>query len=99
MSTYGKSITLLCCLVLLLAAAIGAYSLAIAFISSAHYDRGIVLAEQGKLDEAIAAYREAIAIDAGNADAHVNLYRAVNAARPGSRRAGLVGGQASVHDQ
>ncbi|MEL6814880.1 MAG: tetratricopeptide repeat protein [Cyanobacteria bacterium J06598_3] len=39
----------------------------------AAYNQGNALAEQGKVDEAIAAYQRAIAINPSNADAHYNL--------------------------
>jgi tetratricopeptide (TPR) repeat protein len=38
-----------------------------------HYIRGNLLRSQRKLDEAVAAYRKAIAIDPGYAEAHCNL--------------------------
>ena len=38
-----------------------------------HYNRGNALARQGKLDEAIAAYREALSLDPSHADAKANL--------------------------
>lgn len=41
----------------------------------AHYNLGIVLSEQGKTDQAIEHYREAIALRADYAEAHYNLAR------------------------
>ncbi len=41
--------------------------------AAAHFNRGVALANQGKLDEAIAAYREAIRLNPDIAEAHVNL--------------------------
>jgi tetratricopeptide (TPR) repeat protein len=41
--------------------------------STAHSNLGVVLASQGKLEEAIQNYREALRIDPANAEAHNNL--------------------------
>ena len=40
---------------------------------TAHSNLGIVLQAHGRLDEAIVAYRRAIALDPGHANAHSNL--------------------------
>src|SRR5262249_650926 len=41
----------------------------------AHYNLGIVFSEQGKTDQAIDQYRQALALRAGYAEAHYNLGR------------------------
>ena len=43
----------------------------------AHYNRGVDLQEQGKLEEAVAEYRTAIRLNPGYAEAHVNLGHAL----------------------
>ena len=45
--------------------------------ADAHYNLGFALGDQGKLDEAIAAYREAIRLKPGYAEAHNNLGNAL----------------------
>jgi serine/threonine-protein kinase len=44
----------------------------------AHYNLGHALSEQGKLDEAIAAYRRALDLDPKDAAAHINLGAALD---------------------
>lgn len=43
------------------------------FYAKAHYNVGVVLAEKGRADEAIAEYNETLRIEPDNADAHYAL--------------------------
>ena len=53
--------------------------------AAAHYNLGLALGDQGKLDEAVAEYRTAIRLKPDVAEAHSNLG---NALRPGEARRG-----------
>lgn len=43
----------------------------------AHYNLGVVLTKQGRVDDGIARFREALRIDPNNADAHIDLGNAL----------------------
>ena len=56
--------------------AISAYQQAIQIdpkLALAHYNLGLIYADQGKLEDAITAYQQAIALDPNLAPAHYNL--------------------------
>jgi hypothetical protein len=47
-------------------------------VDEPHYDLGVLLGMKGELDEAIACYRQTIALDPKHAMAHNNLGKAIS---------------------
>lgn len=74
-----------------LAAAEHHYRLALATSATAlpWFNLGVVLEDQGRADEAIAAYREALTLDSSFGEAHLNLARLLD------RRGRITGGHAA----